>query len=554
MKRNIDIQFPEIPLWLVWGIVCYFVSFKLGSYPILDNNEGLYAEIPREMLRSGDWRQWIIPHLNGLPYMEKPPLLYWLTALCFAVFGESEWVARLVPVFSSVGCVCLILWFTKTIERKNAGGLAALIFISSLGVTAMSRTLMFDMLLTVLLTAAVMSGYLFCVRKQRRFLYICMAMLALALLAKGFVALILFSAVMGAYLSVSSTSPGNFLSRVFECLHWRGLLVFLLIAAPWHIAAMMVEPIFPWFYFINEHILRFLGKREPHDYYAGAWWYCIPRVLLFLFPWSFFLPVLAFARADGVRQRAIHLFLCLAWLMPLVFFSVSSAKANYYLVIVMPFAAIQMALMLEEVKFGGKWGLIMPGVLLSILFLALNLWLLGVKNEALNGLFVKGIFTRYVAEILLAASVLVTFFSYRVRKWGLLLYILIPMLCLPVILQVADVRKNYVSTKEVAAWLRKDFPHSEVVLYRVFEHQSSLPFYLKTPVRIVDSRSSDLFWGNKLHKNNIVVSDVQFQAQLENQKVALLVLKEDLPDFRQKKYFPEFKLTRESGNTLIFTN
>ena len=105
MKRNIDIQFPEIPLWLVWGIVCYFVSFKLGSYPILDNNEGLYAEIPREMLRSGDWRQWIIPHLNGLPYMEKPPLLYWLTALCFAVFGESEWVARLVPVFSRVGCV-----------------------------------------------------------------------------------------------------------------------------------------------------------------------------------------------------------------------------------------------------------------------------------------------------------------------------------------------------------------------------------------------------------------------------------------------------------------
>jgi 4-amino-4-deoxy-L-arabinose transferase-like glycosyltransferase len=81
MKREHNIQFPEIPLWLVWGIVCYFVSFKLGSYPILDNNEGLYAEIPREMLRSGDWHQWIIPHLNGLPYMEKPPLLYWLTAV-----------------------------------------------------------------------------------------------------------------------------------------------------------------------------------------------------------------------------------------------------------------------------------------------------------------------------------------------------------------------------------------------------------------------------------------------------------------------------------------
>lgn len=554
MKREHNIQFPEIPLWLVWGIVCYFVSFKLGSYPILDNNEGLYAEIPREMLRSGDWHQWIIPHLNGLPYMEKPPLLYWLTAVFFAAFGESEWVARLVPVSSGIGCVGLILWFTKSIGREYAGRLAAIVFISSLGVTAMSRILMFDMLLTVLLTAAVMSGYLFCVRKQGKLLYVCMAMLALALLAKGFVALILFFAVMGTYLALSSSTLKNFLSRLYECLHWKGLLVFFLIATPWHIAAMLVEPIFPWFYFINEHILRFLGKREPHDYYAGAWWYYLPRALLFLFPWSFFLPVLAFARTNIARQRDIHLFLCIAWLIPMVFFSVSSAKANYYLVIVMPFVAIQLALMLEDAKFGGRWGLVIPGALLSILFFALTLWFLNGKNEALNGLFIKGIFTRYFAEILLITSILVTFFSFRIRKLGVLLYVLVPMMSLPAMLQVIDVRQNYISTKEVAAWLRTDFPRSEVILYRVFEHQSSLPFYLKAPVRIVDSRSSDLFWGNKLHKNNIVLSDIQFQILLDKQKIALMVLKEDLPDFRQKKYFSEFKLTRESGNTLIFTN
>jgi 4-amino-4-deoxy-L-arabinose transferase-like glycosyltransferase len=144
----------------------------------------------------------------------------------FAVFGESEWVARLVPVFSGIGCVGLILWFTKSIGREYAGRLAAIVFISSLGVTAMSRILMFDMLLTVLLTAAVMSGYLFCVRKQRKLLYVCMAMLALALLAKGFVALILFFAVMGTYLALSSLTLKNFLSRLYECLHWKGLLFF----------------------------------------------------------------------------------------------------------------------------------------------------------------------------------------------------------------------------------------------------------------------------------------------------------------------------------------
>ena len=81
----------HIPLWLVWVAALGFVLTALGGYGILDNNEGLYAEIPREMLASHDWRHWVIPHLNGLPYMEKPPLLYWLTALSFSLFGITEW-------------------------------------------------------------------------------------------------------------------------------------------------------------------------------------------------------------------------------------------------------------------------------------------------------------------------------------------------------------------------------------------------------------------------------------------------------------------------------
>ncbi len=79
-----------IPLWLVWVAALGSVLLGLGSYGLLNNNEGLYAEIPREMIASHDWRLWVIPHLNGLPYMEKPPLLYWLTALSFLLFGQTE--------------------------------------------------------------------------------------------------------------------------------------------------------------------------------------------------------------------------------------------------------------------------------------------------------------------------------------------------------------------------------------------------------------------------------------------------------------------------------
>src|SRR5450830_1647739 len=259
MQIDKTIRLPYIPQWLVWIVAVYFVGFGLGGYAVLDNNEGLYAEISREMLRSGDWTQWIIPHLNGLSYMEKPPLLYWLTAFSFAVFGEAEWVVRLVPALSCLGCVGLILWFSKKLNRESGGRFAAIVFVSGLGVTAMSRTLMFDMLLTVFLTGAVMNGYLYLDTKRRSFLYRSMAMLALALLAKGFVSLILFFAITGGYILCSSSSVSDFFKRLAMWLDWRGIAVFFVISAPWHIAAILTEPIFAWFYFINEHILIFLS-------------------------------------------------------------------------------------------------------------------------------------------------------------------------------------------------------------------------------------------------------------------------------------------------------
>lgn len=109
MQQRHIAQLPVIPLWLVWIAAIYFVGYRLGAYPVLNNNEGLYSEIPREMLLASSWKDWVIPHLNGLAYMEKPPLLYWLTAFFFAIFGEQDWVVRLVPVFSALGCVGLIL-------------------------------------------------------------------------------------------------------------------------------------------------------------------------------------------------------------------------------------------------------------------------------------------------------------------------------------------------------------------------------------------------------------------------------------------------------------
>ena len=375
-QRDDDQRGPVIPLWFVWLVAFGFVVFGLGSFAILDNNEGLYAEIPREMLASRDWRMWIIPHLNGLPYMEKPPLLYWLTAFSFALLGESEWSARLVPALSSLACVAMLVWFGNAVRRPLAGRLAALVFVTGLGVTAMSHVLMFDMLLTALLAAAFMYAYRSVTEQDARMLRRAYAALALALLAKGLVALVLFGLVMGAFTLANARSAGQFFRAMGHWFAPGAMLVLCIIAAPWHIAASLTEPVFAWFYFINEHVLRFLGKREPHDYYAGAWWYYLPRMAIYLFPWSFLLPcLLARARGqfdeneqfDQPLRGALTRFLWLAWLVPLVFFSFSSAKANYYLVAVMPFAAFHLAVALEQRNFLQGFVRTVPGLLIGLL-------------------------------------------------------------------------------------------------------------------------------------------------------------------------------------------
>lgn len=569
VQANTEVSQPVIPVWLVWVLTIFFLAYGLGCYPILDNNEGLYAEIPREMLASGDWHHWIIPHLNGLAYMEKPPLLYWLTAISFAVFGENEWAARLVPAMSALSCVALILWFGRQIARVSASRLAALMFISGLGVMAMSRTLMFDMLLTVFLTGALMFGYLYSVSGEKKKINWSLGMLAFALLAKGFVAIILFVAVTFVYTILFSSSTGDFFKRILGWFNARAIGIFLLIALPWHIAAILAEPIFAWFYFINEHVLRFLGKREPHDYYAGAWWYYLPRMVIYLFPWSFFLPVLLFVKARLQTPKNLHFFLACAWIMPVLFFSLSSAKANYYLVVVMPLAALQLAIALEDRSLGTAWGRGLVGLVLSALFGAFAWWVGKQVNHQISSLMIYGTNGKQFLQAFMASACVlsagIAVLAWRKPGVGILPFIALPALMLLAFIGVLQASSQWTSTQALVAELNGVTDKREVFLFKVFEHQSSLPFYLKRPVRVVDSRSSDLFWGNKLHKNNIVLSDTAFDTVVDKQSVILVVLDEDLdrnprlPDsqtecFMCKRYAYKFKKIKKIGRTTLFMN
>ena len=550
----------SIPLWLVWAAALGSVLIGLGSYGLLNNNEGLYAEIPREMIAANDWRQWIIPHLNGLPYMEKPPLLYWLTALSFLLFGESEWSARLVPALSSLACVAMLTGFGKTAGRPQAGRLAALMFATGLGVFAMSRVLMFDMLLTALLAAALMLAYRYAIERRLRLLGWAYGLLALAVLAKGFVALILFGLVVAAFELSAARSPRQFLLGCGKWFEWRALAVFVAVAAPWHVAASLTEPAFAWFYFVNEHVLRFLGRREPHDYYAGAWWYYLPRMAIYLFPWSFLLPCLLARNAASATAPApgFKRFLLIAWLLPLAFFSVSSAKANYYLVAVMPFAALYLAVALEERGFlqGGVGAL--PGLLIGAGAAALCVaFALRPPTES-SVAFLGFSQQQFVAIALAALAVLAlaaALVAWRSARIGILAYLALPALTATVLGIAIIPLEPGVSARPLAQYLQREQPARQVYLFRKFEEMSSLPFYLKHPVAVIDSESADLFWGDRLRPGNrITLSSAQFEQDLRRQAVAVVVKNRQLEEFGATAYFKQFTAQRRIGDSTVFFN
>ncbi|CAN5341739.1 N/A [soil metagenome] len=556
-------RLPYIPLWLVWVTALSFVLIGLGSFGILDNNEGLYAEIPREMLAAHDWRMWIIPHLNGLPYMEKPPLLYWLTALSFALFGESEWSARLVPALSSLACVGLLLGFGNAARRPQAGRLAAIMFSSGVGVIAMSRVLMFDMLLTALLTAALMFAYRYQREGLKSMLRISYAFLALALLAKGLVALVLFGLVALTFTLSSQRSVASLWPAIGKWFEPTSLFVFMVIAAPWHIAASLVEPVFAWFYFINEHVLRFLGRREPHDYYAGAWWYYLPRMALYLFPWTFLLTCLIFRSKDAGRgpddrdHGTLNRYLWLAWLLPLAFFSVSSAKANYYLVAVMPFAAFHLALAIEGRNLTGVMRAL-PGLIIGAAAAAFLVALVLRNDESKQIFSIFGLSQREfvlgavagIAVLALAAARL----AWRRAGIGLLAYLAVPVWTAAALGLVLSAMDPLVSTRQLAHFLSTEHAQRSVYLYRNFEEQSSLPFYLKKPVPVIEPRSNDLFWGGRLRVNDIMLPLDKFALRLPGEPLAVVVMDRQLKDFKASGFFEKFKSEKRMGETTVFFN
>ena len=308
---------------------------SLFSPPLLDDADSTHAEAAREMFVSGDY---VTLHINGVRYLEKAPLPYWLVAASYRVFGVNEFATRLPMALSVLMLGVLAVVWGRLSFGERTGIYAGLFVYTSAGVFLFTRILIPDVLLSLFIAASL---YFFLTAMEPgsrpwRW-YAGYACVAFGVLTKGLIAVAFPGGAAILYLAITG-----------EWRRWRefrvvsGCLLLLLIAAPWHILAGLRNTGgarghgFFWFYFVNEHFLRFLGKRYPRDYNKLPWALYWSLHLVWLFPWSLYLPAAIRTIIDlrknetpaDFAQRTRLLCWILASLV-LVFFAISTNQEYY---------------------------------------------------------------------------------------------------------------------------------------------------------------------------------------------------------------------------------
>jgi 4-amino-4-deoxy-L-arabinose transferase-like glycosyltransferase len=306
--------------------VCFF---HLGSYGLWEPDEARYAEIAREMLQSGNL---LVPHLNYVAYIEKPPLLYWLTTLSFWIFGVSEFAARLPGALSAiVGIIATYIFALRTFGRRHAI-LAAAILATTPLYALMAQVLTTDMTLTALVTIATFALFLH-QQEGGRWCWIAYVAMGLAVMTKGPVGAALPILSILIWLALNRELRGA-IARFHAIL---GLTLVALIAAPWFVAMTMREPGFADFYFVGEHLRRAFVTDYSH---SEAFYYYLPVLAIGLLPWSLLVPFLTWRALPRNPARS---FCVVAASVTVVAFSCASAKLIPYILPAVPPIAVLIA-------------------------------------------------------------------------------------------------------------------------------------------------------------------------------------------------------------------
>jgi 4-amino-4-deoxy-L-arabinose transferase-like glycosyltransferase len=466
--------------WLVASAL-WFGSLSLRD--LAGTDEGRYAEIGREMAQSGDY---LTPRLNDLKYFEKPALQYWMTALAFKAFGESEFVARLWPGLCGFLSVLMVWYTARRLWGREVGLYTAMTTISMVWMIGVSHVITVDMSVSFFLTVAI-CGFLVAQQDdapqsvRRPWMLLVWAAMAGAMLSKGLIGAVIPGAVLVFYSLVYrdwKTWPR------MEPL-W-GPLLFLALSAPWFVLVSMKNPEFARFFFIHEHFERFTTT-EHHR--VGGWYYFVPILVGGLLPWATLLPAItryaAKREADTTFQpNGVLLVWCV---FIFVFFSFSGSKLPGYILPMFP----ALGLLLGRYLAAAPANALRPHALILMV-----LWTAGAIYAPFFGKTSSSHmpmeYNQLASWWILAAALAMVFaagLSARAARLGdqagsVLRLSLGGLLFGAIVMAGYQVYSPMVSAKNAAAAMAP-YVKADTEVFSVAHYDQGLPFYLKRPVTLV---------------------------------------------------------------------
>jgi 4-amino-4-deoxy-L-arabinose transferase-like glycosyltransferase len=594
-------------------IALWLAIYAAGMFtpPLLDDVDTIHAEAAREMLLRHDW---VTMYTNGLRYLEKAPLMYWGLAGSYNIFGISDWSTRLPLMLGFLGMVLATYWLGSYAFGERGGFYSGLALVTSVGPYIFTRFLIPDVMVGLWLAIS----YYFFLRSLEEEPPSCVtcwgfaAACGLNVLTKGLIGLVFPIATIGLYLLLTRNLRHLAKLRVVS-----STVVFFVLAAPWHILAALRNPAqgqsrgFLWFYFVNEHIMRFLNKRVPPGYDTVPLVLFWALLLLWLVPWAVFLPQalrtvplrpeqlrsLSFeplsrrdedGKKEDRRGRANLLFFL--WAMVILLFFSFSTRQEYYTIPALPGVALLAGGWLAresskdateaERRAGRRSSLVL--MIVGVLAAAIGLALLSRTHTPPAGVDLAELLKKnpqdydfslgHVLDFtpqalgmfrgpLLGASLSLLFgtvLNWWMRRrsrpvWGnaALSFMMVGLLTC---VHTSFARFSPIlSSYDLAVAIEKEYRPGDLIVVDGEYHQAStLNFYTHIPLRVLHEPSGNLWYGEKFPDAPHVFETPQSFSVLWS-GTARIFLWTDQDDPKELLGMPHFLLAR-SGGKAIFTN
>ncbi|MBI4853607.1 MAG: glycosyltransferase family 39 protein [Acidobacteria bacterium] len=562
-------------LILLFGIFIYFISI-FWAPALLDDADSVHAQAAQEMVANNNF---ITLYANGIRYLEKAPFMYWLIAISYKLFGLYDPVGRIPIALASIALMLVTASFGRWAFGERAGLYSGIITGTCVGIYLFTRILIPDVILALWLTLALYSFLRALDKIEKRenpqnWLIGLYSSAALAVLTKGLIGMVFPGAIIALFLLLTKRL---YLIPKFWLI--RGTLLFLIIAAPWHILAGLtnfnpeIGKGFFWFYFVNEHFLRYLGKRYPIDYDK------VPIVVfyllhfLWLFPWSVFAPLYKFSsnflrQHSESRSREINLLLIIWPLIIILFFSFST-RQEYYTLPALPAFALLIGKALSNSELSNKdsslnlwlnrlrFSLFIFGILVSIVAAIILYLIQGItpnsdiatmlgRNPEYYALSLGHIFDLRTESFTLLESPLIGaalsfligggacyFLGRKGKDLAANLALALAMSSFFICAQMAMwVFEPYLSSKEIAKVIKQTYKSGDLIIINgEYESGSSINFYTKEPVIMLNNRTANLEFGSKFpDAPKRFIDDREFLKYWDSgQKIYVVTLHEATP-------------------------